>query len=100
MGTLTVLYWRDIPAQVIAKAGRKSAKAELPRFMQAIDSAAMRAGLFGSDEYLSEWRRGEPADCGDDLDAAVAAKVAALEEEYHAARLATLVAAGGKENGT
>jgi len=96
MGTLTVLYWRDIPAQVIARSGRKSAKAELPRFMQAIDSAAMRAGLFGSDEYLSEWRRGEPAECSDDLEAAVAAAIAAIEEDYHAARLATLVANGGK----
>ena len=97
MATLTVLYWREIPAQVIAKAGRRQAKAELPaRFIQAIDSAAMRAGLFGSDDYLNEWRRGEPADCGDDLDAVVAEAVARIDDEYHAARLATLVANGGK----
>ena len=35
-----IVYWRDIPAQVIVKAGRRSvAKRELPvRFMQAIDA--------------------------------------------------------------
>ena len=44
MASLTILYWRDIPSQVIVKAGRKSAKRELSeRFIRAIDAAAMRA---------------------------------------------------------
>ena len=29
MASLTILYWRDIPSQVIAKAGRAMAKREL-----------------------------------------------------------------------
>jgi hypothetical protein len=42
---LTVIYWRDIPAQVILRFGRTSAKRELPaRFQEAIDRAAMRGG--------------------------------------------------------
>jgi hypothetical protein len=45
MASLIVLFWRDIPAQVIVRAGRQSAKRELPlRFTEAIDRAAMRAG--------------------------------------------------------
>ena len=28
MAQLTIVYWRDIPAQVIVKAGRRSAKRE------------------------------------------------------------------------
>ena len=53
MANLTVVYWRDIPAQVIAKAGRKSAKKMLSdRFQEAIDRAAMRSGAAGTDEYL------------------------------------------------
>ena len=61
MASLTTLYWRDIPAQVIAKAGRTSAKRELPlRFTEAIDMAAMRSGAAGTDDYLAAWRRGEP----------------------------------------
>jgi len=68
VGELTVIWWRDIPAQVTAKEGRTRAARELePRFQEAIDAAAMRAGLIGTDAYLEEWRR-EPRSCGDDLD--------------------------------
>jgi len=98
MAELTVVFWRDIPAQVIAKAGRKSAKAELPkRFIEAIDSAAMRAGLIGSDDYLAGWRRGTPTPCADDLDAAVADRVATIELTYDMDRLKTLVENSGNE---
>jgi hypothetical protein len=98
MAQLTILYWRDIPAQVIAKAGRETAKQELSlRFTEAIDRAAMRSGASGSDDYLAQWRRGDPQPCGDDLGAAVAAALAALEREFPAERLAKLAAAGGRE---
>ena len=48
MANLITLYWRDIPAQVIAERGRgrkrKQAKMELPRrFSVAIDAAALEA---------------------------------------------------------
>ncbi|HEY9539704.1 MAG TPA: virulence factor, partial [Kiloniellaceae bacterium] len=53
MAQVIVVYWRDIPAQVIAKAGRKTAKVQLSeRFEKAIDRAAMRAKLTGTDAYL------------------------------------------------
>ena len=58
MAKLIVVYWRDIPAQVIGKAGRRTFKKQLShRFQDAIDRAAMRAGRGSSDAYLSEWRR-------------------------------------------
>ncbi|MBV9219584.1 MAG: virulence factor [Methylobacteriaceae bacterium] len=98
MATLTTLYWRDIPAQVIAKAGRVSAKRELTvRFTEAIDAAAMKSGASGTDAYLAEWRRGEPKACGDDLEAAVAAAAEALERDYDRARLVKLAGNGGRE---
>lgn len=98
MGSITILFWRDIPTQVVARAGRATAKAELPpRFMTAVDAAAMRAGLTGSDDYLSHWRRGEPTPSGDDLNAAVADAVASLDATYDADRLRRLVEAGGAE---
>ena len=41
MAKLTTVYWRDIPAQVIAKERRDTAKAVLSeRFAEAIDKAA------------------------------------------------------------
>ena len=58
MAKSTIIYWRDIPSQVVVKQGRNSAKAQLSkRFMEAIDKAAMRAGRQGSKEYLEDWRR-------------------------------------------
>ncbi len=80
--TLSVILWRDIPAQVVAKKGRTIYKIELPpRFQQAIDRAAMRAGSIGTDEYLDEWRR-DSRPCSDDLEAAVNSEVAALEARF------------------
>ena len=68
MAEVTIVYWRDIPAQVIVKRGRKAERRELPeRFIQAIDRSAMKAGFADSDGYLAEWRKGPPAPCGDDL---------------------------------
>ena len=58
MAKKTIIYWRDIPSQVVVKQGRTSAKKQLTkRFMVAIDKAAMRAGRQGSEEYLEDWRR-------------------------------------------
>lgn len=98
MAQLTVVYWRDIPAQVIVKAGRKNAKVQLSeRFEKAIDRAAMRAKMSGSDAYLEQWRRGAPLDCGDDLDAEASAAAQRLEADYDDSRLAQLIAAGGED---
>jgi hypothetical protein len=95
MATLTRISWRDIPAQVIAKEGRRTAKAVLPlRFQMAIDKAATRAGKKDMDEYLAEWRR-TARPCGDDLEAEVAAEVARIEADYPRARLAELTSNRG-----
>ena len=97
MANLTILYWRDIPSQVIVKAGRASAKRELSeRFIRAIDAAAMRAHASDADAYLAEWRRAEPVACGDDLEAEAAAAAEKLEQEYDDERLKQLVANGGR----
>ncbi len=98
MAKITILYWRDIPAQVIAKAGRQAAKRVLTeRFEKAIDRAAMRSRARDTDAYLAEWRRGEPTPCGDDLEAEAEAAASRLESEFDDDRLAALVAAGGRE---
>ncbi len=98
MAQITIVYWRDIPAQVIAKAGRKTAKRVLAeRFEKAIDRAAMRSGARDTDAYLAEWRRGDPAPCGDDLEAEAEALAARIERDYDDDRLAALIAAGGRE---
>jgi len=99
---LITLYWRDIPAQVIAERGRgrkrEQAKIELHRrFAIAIDAAAMRDGADSTDDYLAEWRRGTPVECGEDLEAEAAAQAATLEANYPAERVKALVENGGVE---
>ena len=101
MATLTIVYWRDIPAQVIAERGRgrkrEQAKIVLAeRFEKAIDAAAMRGGSTETDDYLADWRRSDPVDCGDDLDAEAQAVADRLEGDYDAARLRDLIANEGR----
>lgn len=82
MAKLITVYWRDIPAQVTAKAGRKTAKIQLPdRFQEAIDMAAMRAGKGSTDEYLEDWRR-EQKPCDDSLQDVVDQAAAEINETF------------------
>ena len=95
MAELTVIWWRAIPAQVVAREGRTTARAQLTnRFQEAIDMAATRVGLIGTDDYLHEWHR-ETRSCGDDLDEEAAAEAERLEHAYPDAALDALVRAGG-----
>lgn len=96
MNKLITVYWRDIPAQVIARQGRKtSIKKELhPRFQQAIDRAAMRARKQSEDAYLADWRR-ESQPCGDDLEQSLNETVARLESEWTVELLDTVARRGG-----
>jgi hypothetical protein len=95
MAKLTTVYWRDIPAQVIAKERRDTAKIVLTeRFAEAIDKAAMRARMAGTDAYLEQWRR-EVVNCSRDLQAAVDEAAKKLELEFDDDRLETLVKNGG-----
>jgi hypothetical protein len=90
-----VIHWREIPAQVVAKAGRETARVQLSgRFQQAIDAAAMRAGLIGTDAYLAEWRR-ETRACGGDLQAAADEEAGRLESAFTDEDLDHLARAGG-----
>jgi uncharacterized protein DUF1638/cvfA/B/C family virulence factor len=99
MATLTVIWWRDIPAQVIARDGRRSSKAVLhPRFQVAIDKAASRAGKRAYNDYIEEWRKIARA-CGDDLESEVTAETEKLETTYDKHRLAALIQSGGIEGG-
>ena len=96
MAKLIVVRWRDIPAQVIVKNGRESAKVQLSeRFQVAIDRAAMRAGKGSSDAYLEDWRRQPPRDCGSDLQAEAAAEAQRIEASYSDEALESLVRARG-----
>jgi hypothetical protein len=98
-GTLTVIWWRDIPAQVIAKDRRRASKVVLhPRFQVAIDKAAEKAGKKSMDDYIGEWRK-EQRDCGDDLEAVANAEASKLEADHPKLVLERLIASGGVADG-
>lgn len=95
--TLTVIGWRDIPAQVVASYGREKVRVELsPRFQTAIDRAAMQAGLIGTDEYLEQWTR-VSRECSADLETEARVEAERLELAYDRPRLERLIATAGNE---
>jgi hypothetical protein len=99
-GILTVIWWRDVPAQVIVRQGRRAHKIALhPRFQTAIDRAAERAGKKSMNEYIDEWHK-ENRPCGDDLEAEALAEAARLERDYTQDVLNALVASGGVRGAT
>jgi hypothetical protein len=96
MAQLTILYWRDIPSQVIVKAGRANEKRLLPAsFQEAIDMAAMRSGAAATDDYLEEWRREGPIEVSDDLAQEAEQAERDLCDRYDRERLKLLIANGG-----
>ena len=97
MPEVTIVYWRDIPAQVIVGRGRKGAKRQLAeRFEQAIDRAAMKSGLAGTDDYLSEWRKVQTATIEGDAVAIAEAEAERFEAEYDHELVKTLIANNGR----
>jgi hypothetical protein len=84
MATYRVLYWNDIPSQVRARSdGRERASVALPeRFQEAIDNAAMLAGLVGSDDYTGAFHWGEPTDREGSAHEVAAAVAAELDAQF------------------
>lgn len=98
MPEVTVVYWRDIPAQVIVGKGRRGSKVQLAeRFEQAIDRAAMRTDAKDTDSYLAEWRKGAPYEVEGDPDAVARAEADRLEAVYDTVRLKALIDNGGRD---
>src|ERR1700733_4584773 len=95
MASLTIISWRDVPAQVVVKRGREPAKVQLSqRFQEAVDRAAMRAGKGSSDAYLADWQRAARP-CGDDLQAEANAEAARLEAQFTDEDLERLIRSKG-----
>ena len=96
MPDVTVVYWRDIPAQVIVGKGRSGAKAPLPeRFEQAIDRAAMKVGAAETDAYLAEWRKAAPYSVEGEPAEVAAAEAARIDAEYDQERIKALISNDG-----
>jgi hypothetical protein len=61
MARYQILYWQDVPSVIKAFDDTGETKRQLADwYQQEIDKRAMVQGLTGSDEYLEQWRWGEP----------------------------------------
>ena len=96
MPNVTIVFWRDIPAQVIVGKGRRGAKKPLAEsFERAIDRVAMRVGASKADAYLAGWRKGDPYNVDGDPAQIAETEVSRLEAEYDAKRIKSLIANDG-----
>jgi cvfA/B/C family virulence factor len=96
MPDVTIVYWRDIPAQVIVGKGRRAAKVQLPeRFEQAIDRCAMKVGAKDADAYLADWRKAVPFAMDGDATEIATAEAARLDKDYDQDRIKVLIANEG-----
>ena len=92
MASVVIVYWRDIPAQVLVREGRRRERCQLDeRFEQAIDRAAMRAGAKNEDAYLADWRKSEPVEMDGDPKAIAESQASQLEADYTKERIRSLI---------
>lgn len=96
MPDVTIVFWRDIPAQVIVGKGRRGSKRQLEeRFEQAIDRAAMKVNAKDADAYLAEWRKAASYSMDGDPDQIAEAEALRIEAEYDKERLKALISNDG-----
>ncbi len=98
---LVVIYWRDIPTQVNGAHRREKHQIQLhPRFMKAVDRAAMAAGITTHTEYIEQWRRSStPADV-ETLAEETRQLAEELETKFPLSELDRFVATGGYDPAT
>ena len=97
MAQLYILYWRDIPAQVIAQKSRREQYKKIldVRFEKAIDRAAMKSNNTDDGDYLALWRKSKPIECSDDIEQEAEQYASKIEQEYDIGKLSALVNNGG-----
>ena len=100
MAELTVITWRDIPMQIVVRDDDGgSARRLLPdRFQEAVDAAAMVAGLIGSDDYTEQMQM-DRSTVGDDLEAEATAAEEAILTAWDDETLKTAIRSGGYKGG-
>ena len=96
MPQLKIVYWRDIPGQVVIREGRRNTRLRLsPRFSKAIERAAYRLKKKQQDALFEPWRDvAQPLE-GADIRRQARQLVQQLETQYTQEVLETLIRASG-----
>ena len=97
MEEYTIVYWRDIPAQLIKGKGRNASKIKLnERFEIAIDRCAMKVGAKDSESYIKHWKKVRRC-FQTDSNGSLESEAKILELEYTNNKLNELIANSGWE---
>ena len=97
MAQLKIVYWRDIPGQVVYKENRRNTRLRLSRrFMKAIERAAYRLKKQNKDALFEPWHDVAQVVCGGNVREQAEQLVRQLEEQYSEAVLDELIRASGK----
>jgi hypothetical protein len=97
MGQLKIVYWFDIPGQVVVRNGRKNSRLRLSyRFANAIDRASNRIKKKGEDALFDPWHSIDQ-DFEGDINEQAELLVKRLEQEYTDEVLDKLIRASGKD---
>ena len=98
MENLIIVYWRDIPAQIIIGKGRGAKKVALnSRFEHAIDRCAMKVGAKDADSYISEWHKKVIGKITRNEDS-ILQKVTMIETTYSPERVKRIIDNDGWDN--
>jgi len=82
MATYRVLYWQEIPSQIVAEDDDGEVRVPMPpKFLERIDEVATERGLAESDEYLAQWKWSDDEDLAGSAEDVAAAVLAELEAE-------------------
>ncbi len=100
MAELTIITWRDIPMQIVVRddAGASARRLLPEKFQEAVDAAAMVAGLIGSDDYTEQMSMNR-SPVGEDLEAEAQAAEDAVLAEWTEDVLKVAIRAGGYRGG-
>ncbi len=97
MAKLKIVYWNDIPGQVVVRERGHNTRLRLPpRFMKAIERAANRLKKQHKDAFFDPWHDVDQPFNGDIREQAKEL-VLQLEEQYSEAVLDQLIRASGKD---
>ena len=95
MMDLTIVYWRNIPAQLLVGRGRKALKFKLSeKFEKTIDRCAMKVGAKNSESYLQDWHKKTVPFLNSDTNT-IELEAARLEQYYSTEKLKVLVLNNG-----
>ena len=100
MAELTIITWRDIPMQIVVRddAGASARRLLPEKFQEAVDAAAMVAGLIGSDDYTEQMAMNR-SPVGDDLEAEAQTAEDAVLAEWTDDVIKVAIRAGGYRGG-